>query len=413
MTKTTVWKQFYFLLIILPVVISSLVIIGWLFDSQIILEYVAGDGGMKFNTALFFFLISFILFDNKKKFLPKFINYSILIFVAAISFFTLLEYRYEFSFTLDNLVVYDRYTDLYPGRMSIGTTIGFLILVSGLILKKPSIRRYTVVAQLFFAMVISLAVITIISYTLNIPIENKSTFIETMAVNTAILFLLQAFIASLKNKHIGLFSIFFGNLQGSQILKNLLPVIVLIPIIFSYILLTLLNNSLVKTDFGIVLYTVVLIIATISSTAYISKNLNKTDFKRKKLELVLNETNASLTQFKQAFDRVSLIVMTDIAGYIIEVNDKFCQTSQYSREELIGKKLSIIKSSHHSTAFFGNLWKNISAGNVWHGEIKNKAKDGSFFWVNTAIVPFHGADNKPSGYLAVNNEITEKKYQKI
>lgn len=91
------------------------------------------------------------------------------------------------------------------------------------------------------------------------------------------------------------------------------------------------------------------------------------------------------------------------------MNEKFCEVSKYSADELVGKDHRIINSSYHSRDFMENLWETISSGEVWRGEIKNKAKDGTYYWVDTTIVPFIDDKGNPYKYLAIRKEITEYK----
>jgi|GEM_PF-1952364 len=134
---------------------------------------------------------------------------------------------------------------------------------------------------------------------------------------------------------------------------------------------------------------------------------------RKLAEEKLHNSLKELTDFKYALDRSSIVAITDAQGKIVYANDNFCDISQYSRAELIGNTHRLINSGYHSQKFFKNLWNTISNGNIWQGEIFNRAKDNSCYWVNTTIVPFLDAKNKPFQYLAIREDISDLKRTEI
>ena len=130
---------------------------------------------------------------------------------------------------------------------------------------------------------------------------------------------------------------------------------------------------------------------------------------RKRAEEELARTNQELIEKQYAVDQAVIVDITDVKGDIICANDKFCQISGYAREELLGANHRILKSETHSAAFFREMFRQIANGKVWRGELCNRAKGGSLYWVDTTIIPQLGPDGKPDTYMAIRIDITARK----
>ncbi|MGA1356097.1 MAG: PAS domain S-box protein, partial [Prochlorothrix sp.] len=128
---------------------------------------------------------------------------------------------------------------------------------------------------------------------------------------------------------------------------------------------------------------------------------------RKQAELAFARSHQELATFKSALDQAAIVAITDTQGKIIYVKQKFCQISGYSDRELLGKTHRVINSGYHPRAFFQQLWRTISQGKTWRGEICNRAKTGDLYWVDTTIVPFIDETGKVFQYLSIRFEITE------
>lgn len=123
----------------------------------------------------------------------------------------------------------------------------------------------------------------------------------------------------------------------------------------------------------------------------------------------LHQSTKELQDLKFAIDQADIVSTTNIAGQIIYANEKMLEISKYTRAEILGKPHKIFNSGYHPKEFFRSLWETVLAGKIWQGEIRNKANDGSIFWVDTTIVPFVGDDGKPYQFMSIRKDITGRK----
>ncbi|MGD8189684.1 sensor domain-containing protein [Brevibacillus ginsengisoli] len=156
-------------------------------------------------------------------------------------------------------------------------------------------------------------------------------------------------------------------------------------------------------------YSDIKLIASLGKLREICKDWPSAEPYIETLEKDMYESLQELSDLKWAMDLSTIVAITDVTGKILYANDKFCEVSKYSRDELVGRNHKILNSDYHDQEFFQNLWETIMRGEVWCDEIRNKAKDGSYYWVKTTVVPILDEDGKPYQFISLRTDITQGK----
>jgi PAS domain S-box-containing protein len=402
------YKLLNSLIIFLVLLTKGFTMLEWIFDNQVMFTTNAYEATTKFNTAFLFFIAAIcLLISNKKKYTIFLIILITTLF--AISGLTLAEYIFSVDLFVDNFLIEDTISTLYPGRMSVATSACFIFLSIGLIslyLKNKTLRKVAQSATLLVSMISFMNIITLL---LKIPTSDRTIFFATMSLQTAISFAFLSFALAFKFPGIGFTKMFFGNYFGSKSLRKLIPLIVGVPFVLSFLLLTLINKEILEPQFGILLYTIILIFLSFLYTMIVALGLNKSDKFRKTLESDLIHKNEELFQFKEALDEIAIVAITDENAVIKYVNDNFCAISKYTREEIIGNTSLIVRSDYHPEAYFWDAWHQVSSGKPWFGEIKNRAKDGSHYWTESSVIPLKTKIGSIKEFMSIQLDITKRK----
>ena len=380
------------------------VLIGWFFQIEWLLSLIPGAPTMKFNTAFLFVLSSTgILIHIKQNWKVSRLNYLIGTVIVLLSAFTLVQYITGSNFGLDDLLLKDNFTSKYPGRMSRVTSLCFILLGTALLITNSKKESLKSIAKSCLAFIALIAVLAFLTYILQTVSTSSVLIFKSMALHTAISFFILSLALSLSNAKYSYVDLLSGTKVGSKLARNLLPFLVILPLLLSFSIIHFVDVSEINTEIGITLYTIAYAAIALIYGSWVSVKLNREAKVRKDLEKSLIKANKELKS--SILFKKQLVSTTPETIIILNLNDqnvRYINKDIYPEEGLTKERIlgtpiiEIIPYIHPKDRgrvmeFHRNVLKSTST-EVHDIEIRLKLKGNVWEWFSVRGKIFHRRD---------------------
>lgn len=395
-------------------VIGILAFAGWAIDSTLLKSLSPDFATFKPNAAFAVVLlgISLAALSGGPAIFRKAVGRAAAGAAAAIGIATIIEHSTGVDLGIDRLFFDEKQSVeglLPPGRMAFFSGVVIALLGISLLAIHTRKRAILLFGQIGVLATLFISLLTIIEYLYDLRAFERSPVLATIALNAAGAFLMISAGLLLAFGNCGPTSVFWSNHAGGYIARRAIPFIIFFPMIIGWFRLWLEQERLILPSFGVAVFAIANILGFAVIVWLLAISAGRIEARREQAEKRLDESLRELESIMGALNQAAIVAITDTDGNITYVNDRFTQISGYGRDEAIGQNHRIVNSSYHSNEFWRKMWETITAGLIFRGEIRNRSKDGRLYWVDSTIVPVLGDDGKPTRYIAIRYDITNRK----